>query len=108
LPLPPPVAPDISMTETGAFRASGHVLSKAQVFCVNVRSGAIDGQWVGEDGYYAFTLTDARHEDPMQIWYQAGTELSPTTFFNLPEAPEDDPSAGGMGAGGGAGAGGAP
>jgi hypothetical protein len=101
------VAPDISMTESGEFRASGHVLSKAQVFCVNERNGAIDGQWVGEDAYYDFTLTGARHEDPMQIWYQVGTELSPTTFFNLPEAPEGDPAAGGTGAGGAAGAGGA-
>jgi hypothetical protein len=103
LPLPPPVAPDIAVTETGAFRATGHVLGDAQVFCVNSRNGAINGQWVGSDGAYDFILTGAQHEDPMQIWYQLGTDLSPTTFFSLPRASSLAPE----GEGGDGGAGGA-
>jgi hypothetical protein len=101
LPLPPPVAPDVSVTETGAFRATGSVLGEAQVFVVNERSGAINGQWVGADGHYDFLLSNARYEDPMQIWYQLGTDLSPTTRFNLPEAPDIPQGTGGEGGQGG-------
>jgi hypothetical protein len=101
------VSPDITVSETGEFIASGHALANAQVFCVNSRNGAIDGQWVGEDAFYTFTLTGARYEDPMQIWYQVGTELSPTTFFNLPEAPAGGPGGGDGGAGAAGGEGGA-
>jgi hypothetical protein len=90
------VSPDITVTESGEFLASGHAHADAQVFCVNSRNGAINGQWVGQDALYSFKLTGARYEDPMQIWYQVGTELSPTTFFTLPRAP-----AGGAGSGAG-------
>jgi hypothetical protein len=100
LPLPPPTRPEITLTETGAFRATGTVLPDAQVYTLNERSGAIDGQWVRGDGRYDFVLKDAEFEDPMQIWYQLGTDLSPTTRFALPKAlplPEEPDGAGGAG-----------
>ena len=84
LPLPPPVKPDITETETGAFRISGSVLPEAQVFALNERNRLIDGQEVGADGLYEFELSLAAHGDLVQLWYQVGTELSPTTVFQLP------------------------
>lgn len=102
LPLPPPSRPEISVTETGAFRATGSVLADAQVFTLNERSGAIDGQWVKQDGRYDFLLKDAAYEDPMLIWYQLGTDLSPTTRFFLPDAPALPGEPDGTGGAGGA------
>lgn len=94
LPLPPPVRPDISETETG-FRISGAVLPDAQVFALNERNRLIDGQEVGADGAYSFELTLAEHGDLVQLWYLVGTELSPTTVFQLPA--DADGGAGGVG-----------
>ena len=94
LPLPPPVRPEITETETGAFRITGSVLPEAQVFALNERNRLIDGQEVGSDGIYSFELSLAAHGDLVQLWYLAGTELSPTTVFQLPDA---DDGAGGAG-----------
>ncbi|HEY3493101.1 MAG TPA: hypothetical protein VGK73_00375 [Polyangiaceae bacterium] len=96
LPLPPPTRPDVVVTAGGEFRATGTVLADAQVFLVNERSGAIDGQWVREDGRYDVVLTNATFEDPMQIWYQLGTDLSTTLRFSLP-SEDEVPGAGGEG-----------
>jgi hypothetical protein len=85
LPLPPPVRPEITETETGAFRISGSVLPDAQVFALNERNRRIDGQQVAGDGMYSFELTLAARGDLVQLWYLVGTELSPTTVFQLPE-----------------------
>jgi hypothetical protein len=95
LPLPPPVRPEITETETGAFRITGSVLPDAQVFALNERNRRIDGQEVGSDGIYSFELTLAAHGDLVQLWYLAGTELSPTTVFELPT--DADAGAGGAG-----------
>ena len=89
------------MTAAGEFRATGTVLADAQVFLLNERSGAIDGQWVGDDGHYDVLLSNAAFEDPMQIWYQLGTDLSPTMKFSLPAADEIGGAAGAPGAAGG-------
>jgi hypothetical protein len=97
LPLPPPTRPDITMTASGELRATGTVLADAQVFVLNERSTAINGQWVGADGRYDFLLTSATFEDPMQIWYQLGTDLSPTLRFSLPSADELPAGTGGEG-----------
>jgi len=85
LPLPPPVKPEIIETETGAFRISGGVVPDAQVFALNERNGMINGQEVGANGLYEFELTLAERGDLVQLWYQLGTELSPTTVFELGE-----------------------
>jgi hypothetical protein len=97
LPLPPPHKPEITMTESGAFRLRGGIVPNAQIFAINERNGFIDGQQVGGNGLYDFELRDAESGDLMQLWYQAGTDLSPTTVFQL---PDDD-----LGAAGAAGAG---
>jgi hypothetical protein len=98
LPLPPPVRPEITETETGGFRITGSVLPNAQVFALNERNRRIDGQEVGSDGIYSFELTLAERGDLVQLWYLAGTELSPTTVFELPtEADAGEGGAGGAG-----------
>jgi hypothetical protein len=84
LPLPPPHKPEITMSESGAFRLRGGIVPNAQIFAVNERNGFIDGQQVGASGLYDFELRDAEGGDLMQLWYQAGTDLSPTTVFQLP------------------------
>jgi len=93
LPLPPPQKPEITLTDTGQFRLRGAVEPNAQVFAINERNGLIDGQQVDRSGHYDFTLQSAVGGDLMQLWYQVGTDLSPTTVFTLP----DDLGAGGEG-----------
>jgi hypothetical protein len=85
LPLPPPQKPDVTLTESGRFRLRGGILPEAQIFALNERTGAIGGQQVGRSGLYDFELEAARGGDLMQLWYQAGTDLSPTTVFTLPD-----------------------
>jgi hypothetical protein len=96
LPLPPPHKPEITMTESGAFRLRGGIVPEAQIFAINERTGFIDGQQVGANGLYDFELREAEGGDLMQLWYQAGTDLSPTTVFQLP----DDLGAAGAGGAG--------
>jgi hypothetical protein len=108
LPLPPPVKPDISQTETGAYRVHGGVLPDAQVFVLNRRTKLIDGQTADTAGIYDFELHNAEAGDEMIIWYEAGTDLSPTTAFALPDFSSKDGGTGGSsGSGGGAGSDGA-
>jgi hypothetical protein len=85
LPLPPPQKPEITLTESGNFRLRGGIVPDAQIFALNERTGAIDGEQVGRTGVYDFELQAARSGDLMQLWYQAGTDLSPTTVFTLPD-----------------------
>jgi hypothetical protein len=96
LPLPPPQKPEITMTESGTFRLRGGIVPDAQIFAINERTGFIDGEDVGRDGLYDFELREAQGGDLMQLWYQAGTDLSPTTVFQL---PDDLGTAGASGAG---------
>lgn len=100
LPLPPPVKPDISQTETGAYRVHGGVLPDAQVFILNARTLLIDGQQSDHFGIYDFVLNQAEAGDVMSIWYEVGTDLSPTTAFALPDFSKK--SSGGTGGTGGA------
>jgi hypothetical protein len=106
LPLPPPVKPDITQTDTGAYHVRGGVLPGAQVFVLNQRTLLIDGQQADRVGSYGFELHRAEAGDVMSIWYEAGTDLSPTTAFVLPDFSEESGGAGGSGgaAGGMAGA----
>ncbi len=99
LPLPPPQKPEIMLTDTGAFRLRGGTEPDAQIFALNERSLLIDGQQTGGTGRYDFELREAKAGDLMQLWYQLGTELSPTTVFVL---PDDLAPAGGDGGAGGA------
>jgi hypothetical protein len=85
LPLPPPQKPEITLTESGTFRLRGGVVPNAQIFALNERNGAIDGQQIGSTGFYDFELNQAAGGDLVQLWYQAGTDLSPTTVFQLPD-----------------------
>src|SRR4051812_35788217 len=103
LPLPPPVTPDITLTETGAYRLHGGALPNSQVFALNTRNQLLDGQQTGETGIYDFELHDAQAGDVITLWYQAGTDLSPVTPFELPRL---SPGTGGTGGNGAAGAGG--
>ncbi len=96
LPLPPPAKPEVTVTDSGAFRLSGGIEPNAQIFALNERNGHIDGQQVGRSGRYSFELREARGGDLMQLWYQVGTDLSPTTVFMLPN-DEDDAGAAGAG-----------
>jgi hypothetical protein len=100
LPLPPPVKPDITQTETGAYHVEGGVLPAAQVFVLNQRTLLIDGQQADRVGIYGFDLHGAEAGDVMSIWYEAGTDLSPTTAFVLPDFSADDGAGGSSGAGG--------
>jgi len=97
LPLPPPQKPEITLTESGEFRLRGAVEPNAQIFALNERNTLIDGQQLDRTGRYDFTLRQAVGGDLMQIWYQVGTDLSPTTVFTLPD------DLGGAGGEGGAG-----
>ena len=105
LPLPPPVRPDITLTETGAYRLHGGALPHSQVFAWNTRTDFLDGQQTGDTGIYDFELHDAQAGDVINLWYQAGTDLSPPTPFELPSLVPS--GSGGNGATGAAGAGGA-
>jgi hypothetical protein len=101
LPLPPPQKPEVTMTESGAFRLRGGVEPNAQIFALNERTLLIDGQQTGRSGRYDFELREAAPGDLMQLWYQVGTDLSPTTVFSLPNDVSDaglgDAGAGGVG-----------
>ena len=106
LPLPPPLKPEITLTDTGAFHLHGGVLPHAQVFVVNERTQLLDGQQTNETGVYDFDLHGAQAGDVMNIWYQAGTDLSPVTPFELPSlAPSGVGGNGGTGAAGAGGSG---
>jgi hypothetical protein len=94
LPLPPPQKPEITMTESGAYRLRGGIAPDAQIFALNERTRAIDGQQVGKTGLYDFELQAAASGDLIQLWYQAGTDLSPTTVFQLPPDPNGEGGAG--------------
>jgi hypothetical protein len=110
LPLPPPVAPEITVTETGAYRLQGGVVPNAQVFALNARTLIIDGQQATDHGLYDFELRSAAAGDVINLWYQAGTDLSPPTAIELPALPASGGAAGHAGTGGagsGAGSGGA-
>jgi len=85
LPLPPPVKPDITETETGQYRLRGGVVPDAQVFALNARTLLVDGQQAGHLGEYNFLLHEAQAGDVVSLWYEAGTDLSPTTAFLLPD-----------------------
>jgi hypothetical protein len=104
LPLPPPVKPDITFTETGAFRVHGAALPNSQVFALNTRTQLLDGQQTGGTGVYDFELHDAEAGDEIDLWYQAGTDLSPPTSFDLPSLSPSG-TGGGTGAAGAGGAG---
>jgi len=106
LPLPPPVKPDITLTETGAYRLHGGALPNSQVFALNTRSQLLDGQQTGETGIYDFELHDAQVGDVIDLWYQAGTDVSPGTVFELPSlSPSSTGGAGGTGTAGAGGGG---
>jgi hypothetical protein len=107
LPLPPPVNPEITLTETGAYRVHGGALPNSQVFALNTRSQLLDGQQTGETGIYDFELHDARVGDVINLWYQAGTDLSPATAFELPPLSPSGTGGGGGNGAAGAGSGGA-
>jgi hypothetical protein len=103
LPLPPPVEPDITLTDAGEYRLRGGVLPDAQVFALNARTLLVDGQQADRFGEYAFVLHEARAGDVVSLWYQAGTDLSPTTQFGLPDLSGRSMGAAGAGAMAGAG-----
>lgn len=102
LPLPPPLAPEITTTDTGAYRLKGGVVPNAQVFALNARTLLVDGQQTSELGNYDFELHGAQAGDVISLWYQAGTDLSPTTAIELP--PLTPPGVGGAGSAGTSGA----
>jgi uncharacterized membrane protein YgcG len=104
LPLPPPLKPDITLTDAGVYRLRGGVVPNAQVFTLNTRTELIDGQQTGDSGLYDFELRSAEAGDVLDIWYQAGTDLSGSTPFALPMlAPSGMGGAGGTTAVGGSG-----
>lgn len=97
LPLPPPVKPEISMTETGAYHLTGGVYPDAQVSALNARTLLIDGQQSDHVGLYSFDLKDAQAGDTIQLWYRYANDLSSAVTFDLPDF------SGPAGAGGGGG-----
>jgi uncharacterized membrane protein YgcG len=106
LPLPPPVKPDISQTDMGTYRLHGGVVPDAIVFVLNQRTSLIDGQQADAAGIYDFELHSAQADDVMFIWYEAGTDLSPTTTFALPDFSTKNGGGGSSGSGGTSGSGG--
>lgn len=84
------------MSQSGNYRLQGGIVPDAQIFALNERNGLIGGQQVGRSGLYDFELQSAEAGDLVQLWYQAGTDLSPTTVIQL---PDDAGIAGASGAG---------
>jgi len=102
LPLPPPVKPEISLTETGAYHLAGGVLPNAQVTALNERSYVIDGQQADHVGAYSFDLKDGQPGDEIELWYRSANDLSDAALFTLPDLSAKG-GAGGMPSGSGAG-----
>ncbi len=112
LPLPPPLKPEISLTETGAYHLKGGVLADAQVTALNERTMIIDGQQSDHVGLYSFDLKEAQPHDVIELWYRYANDLSSPVAFELPDlsarggAGGTGGSPGGAGGAGGAGEGG--
>lgn len=106
LPLPPPVKPEISMTETGAYHLKGGVLPDAQVSALNERTKVIDGQQADHVGAYSFDLKAGQPGDVIELWYRYANDLSTAAVFELPDLSNRG-GAGGTGSSSDAGAGGA-
>lgn len=107
LPLPPPVKPEITMTETGAYHLQGGVLPNAQVSALNERNYIIDGQQADHVGAYSFDLKDGQPGDAIELWYRYANDLSSAAVFELPDLSGKGGTGGvpsGAGAGGEAGA----
>ena len=80
LPLPPPSDPTISATDTaGLVRLTGTVEPDSDVFCKNLTTDKISGQYT-KSGVYDFTL-EAQERDDVSIWYVHGTVISPPSDF---------------------------
>ncbi|HEV8549770.1 MAG TPA: hypothetical protein VGQ57_12095 [Polyangiaceae bacterium] len=105
LPLPPPVKPEITVTETGAYHLAGGVLPDAQVSALNERSLLIDGQQSDHVGVYSFDLHGGEAGDVIELWYRSGNDLSPPIAFQLPDL-SGKAGAGGKGSAGSSGTGG--
>jgi len=106
LPLPPPVKPEITMTETGAYHLQGGVLPHAQVSALNERTNIIDGQQSDNVGFYSFDLKEGQPGDVIELWYRYANDLSTAAVFELPDLSNRG-GAGGMGSSAGSGPGGA-
>jgi uncharacterized membrane protein YgcG len=102
LPLPPPLKPDITLTDAGDYRVTGGVLPNSQVFALNTRTLLLDGQQTNYLGSYDFVLHEALAGDVISLWYEAGTDLSPAMSFDLPDLSQTA-SGGAGGTAGGAG-----
>ena len=98
LPLPPPVKPEITVTETGAYHLRGGVLPDAQVSALNERTYIIDGQQADHVGAYSFDLKEGRPGDVIELWYRYANDLSSAAVFALPDLSARGGS-GGVGAG---------
>ena len=96
LPLPPPVKPEISLTETGAYHVAGGVYPDAQVSALNARTLLIDGQQTDHVGSYSFDLKEGEPGDVIQLWYRYQNDLSSAVTFELPDFSAR-PGAGGTG-----------
>ncbi|HEX5097938.1 MAG TPA: hypothetical protein VFV94_00490 [Polyangiaceae bacterium] len=108
LPLPPPVKPEISMTETGAYHLAGGVLPNAQVSALNERNYIIDGQQADHVGAYSFDLKEGQPGDEIELWYRYANDLSSATVFTLPDLSAKSGAGGVPSGSGGGGVGGAP
>jgi hypothetical protein len=104
LPLPPPVKPEISMTETGAYHLQGGVLPDSQVSALNERTNIIDGQQADHVGSYSFDLKGGQPGDVIELWYRYANDLSTAAVFELPDL-DNRGGAGGVGPGAGGAAG---
>jgi hypothetical protein len=102
LPLPPPVKPEISLTETGAYHLRGGVLPDAQVSALNERNSIIDGQQADHVGAYSFDLKEGQPGDVIELWYRYANDLSSAAVFELPDLSAKG-GTGGMPSGAGAG-----
>ena len=104
LPLPPPVEPEIELVGTGQYLLTGEIPEPGIVFVLNQRSG--DGGLKLTDKKYAI-LVNALPKDPMQVWYQVGSDVSDIEEFEIPDAPAPSGTGGSpSGTGGASGAGG--
>ena len=85
LPLPPPLKPEITMTETGAYHLQGAAIPDAQVSALNERSLDIDGQQADHTGAYSFDLRAGQPGDVIELWYRYANDLSSPVAFDLPD-----------------------
>ena len=81
LPLPPPSQPAVTDHGDGTVGLQGYVQPHSTVFALNTATNEVAGQ-LTESGQYSFTIHAVKN-DQISLWYEAGTDVSPTIEFPI-------------------------